>query len=39
MSGDWERRNQALDLIRDGLKQDPANLELANQYLGCSRRR
>ena len=32
MSGDWERRNQALDRIREGLKQDPANLELANQY-------
>ena len=32
MSKDWERRNQALNRIREGLKQDPANLELANQY-------
>ena len=32
MSGDWERRNQALNRIREGLKQDPANLELAHQY-------
>src|ERR1700719_3491190 len=32
MSGDWEHRDQALNRIREGLKQDPANLELANQY-------
>jgi len=35
MFGDSERRNQALDHIRESLKQDPANLELANRYWGA----
>ena len=34
MFGDSERRNQALNHVRESLKQDPANLELANRYWG-----
>ena len=35
MFGDSERRNQALNHVRESLKQDPANLELANRYWGA----
>jgi predicted alpha/beta superfamily hydrolase len=35
MSGSLERRNKALNRIRESLKHDPANLELANLYWGA----
>ena len=35
MFGDSERRNKTLKHIREALKQDPANLELANRYWGA----
>jgi hypothetical protein len=30
--GEWERRNQVLDSLRKTLKENPANIELANSY-------
>jgi hypothetical protein len=32
MPTDWERREEALESIRQALKGDPTNLELANRY-------
>jgi hypothetical protein len=32
MLGDLQRRNEALNRIRESLTQDPANLDLANLY-------
>lgn len=32
MLGDFERRNKAFSQIRESLKRDPTNLDLANRY-------
>lgn len=32
MHGDWERHRKELVVLRESLKQDPTNLELANRY-------
>jgi hypothetical protein len=32
MPTEWEGRNQALNRIRQTLRENPANLELANRY-------